>query len=239
MIILFTLVISIAFFTMSLVGFGGGLIAVPLLSLFWPVQDVVAAVMIFQIAMGLLIFKTWRQTNWRDIRDMIPGTVVGAFLGVLALKYIPADGMRLILASYIIIHLMRSHTKYDLIGKAVEKGGAMLSGFLGGMFNAMIGGGAPAFVVYLKERAKETVHFRADVTAILFIANIPRIIGTVATGLVNTKMLTMVLYAFPCFLLALYLGQKLHDKVPQKHFFKAVDVILVCTALSLILKALL
>ena len=237
--VLFVAIIAFAFFMQSLMGFGGGLISVPLLSLFMPVQEAVILVMFFQVSMGLLIFKTWRDTCWSNVKAMIPATIVGALLGVFALKYIPADAMRLLLAAYIGLHILRTHTKYDPIKFLVEKGGAHFSGFLGGSMNAMIGGGAPAFIIYLKERSKSSINFRADVTAILFITNIPRIITMGAADMFSSNIILLALYAFPGFLLALFLGQKLHKKVPQTLFFKGVEIILILTAALLCIKTML
>lgn len=239
MTILFAIVVAFAFFTQSLIGFGGGLIAVPILSLFMPVQDVVVALLLYGFAMGLLIFKTHQKTQWAEIRKLVPGVLIGATLGALGLKYIPGDAMRLILASYIILHLLRTHTKFDPLKLLIEKGGALFSGFLGGTLNTMLATGAPAFVLYLKDRAVSSTEFRANVVAILFLSNIPRALATWSTGLITLDIVKLSLIGFPGFLLALYLGQKFHDRVPQALFFKLVDVVLICSAVSLILKALL
>lgn len=50
-----TIIIALAFFGESIFGFGGGLIAIPLLSLLIGVKDAVTLVLIFQLLMGLMI----------------------------------------------------------------------------------------------------------------------------------------------------------------------------------------
>jgi len=236
MTIIFCLIVAGAFFIQSLIGFGGGLIAVPLLSLFMPVKDVVTTLILFQISMGLLVFKTHRDTNWSDVRKLIPAVVIGVMLGLASLHYIPANPMRLVLAGFIILYLLKTHTSFNLIKKLVDLGGVNLSGLLGGLMNAMIGGGAPAFVVYLKDRASNTAEFRANITAILFITNIPRVIGSVGTNMVNYDLTVLALTAYPGFLLALFLGQKFHGKIPKEVFSNFVTGILILSAVSLILK---
>lgn len=239
MTLLFCLIVAFSFFAQSLLGFGGGLISIPLLSLFMPVQDVVSVMIIFQLSMGWLLFKTWHQTSWAHIRAMVPAMLVGVVLGIAMLKTIPGDVMRLILAGYIILHLLRTHTAFDPLKLAIEKGGVHLSGFLGGMINAMIGGGGPAFILYLKDKAAGSAEFRANVMAILFLSNIPRVIGSLGTGMLDKNLLILGALAYPGFMVALFLGQKLHDRIPQKIFFRAVELILVVSAVMLIVKVML
>ncbi|PCI55345.1 MAG: hypothetical protein COB36_06890 [Alphaproteobacteria bacterium] len=237
--ILIPLIIAFAFFAQSLLGFGGGLICIPILSLFMPVQDVVAMVMIYQISMGLLIFKTHRHIQWQHIIKMLPMTIVGAVLGVMLLNYVAGDVIRVILVIYIILHLLRKHTKIDPLGRLIRWGDSHLAGFLGGTLNAMIGGGGPAFILYLKEKVTTSSEFRASIIMMLMLSNIPRTIGTISIGLLTYDLFITALYAYPGFLLALYLGQKFHDKIPQEKFFYLVEGLLALSATLLIFKIIL
>ena len=239
MTLLSIVIIAFAFFAQSLLGFGGGLISIPLLSLFMPVQDVVTMVSIFQISMGWLLVKIHKDVSWLHIKRMIPATIIGVALGIFLLNYLSADVMRIVLATYIILHLLRTHTKIDPLGRVIKAGGVHLASGLGGTINAMIGGGGPAFILYLKDKAKNTSEFRANITAILFLSNIPRLVGTLGTEMMTWQIFMMAVMAYPGFLLALVLGQKLHSKVPQKRFFTAIEVLLACSALFLILKVVL
>lgn len=232
------LVLTLAFFTQSLFGFGGGLIAIPVLSLFMPVQDAVTLASIFQLSMGFLIVRTHKDTGWAHIRALLPATVIGVILGILLLKYLDEDLIRLALAGYILLHLSRTHTKFDPLGKIIKAGGAHLAGFLGGTINAMIGGGGPAFILYLKDKAKNTAEFRANITAILFLSNIPRLVGTFSAGLMRWDIAETAAIVYPIFLGALILGQRLHSRIPQRRFFLIIEILLSLTALMLIIKAL-
>lgn len=203
-----------------------------------PVQDAVTLASIFQISMGFLITRTYKDTGWKHIRALLPTTVIGVLIGILLLKYLNGDLIRLALAGYILLHLARTHTKFDPLGKIIKAGGAHLAGFLGGTLNAMIGGGGPAFILYLKDKAKNSSEFRANITAILFLSNIPRLAGTLGTGLMTWDIVTTAVMIYPFYLCVLALGQKLHKKIPQKKFFVAIEILLAFTALSLTLKVL-
>ncbi len=233
------LVIAFSFFAQSLLGFGGGLICIPILSLFMPVQDAVSMAMIYQFSMGLLIIKTYKDTQWNHIFKMLPSTLIGAICGVLLLNILHGDIIRAFLATYIILHLARKHTSFDPLGRLIRWGDAHLAGALGGTLNAMIGGGGPAFILYLKEKIPTASHFRASIIAMLMLSNIPRSIGTISTGLLTTDLMIYGLYAYPGFLIALYLGQRLHGKIPQAKFFIAVECLLALSAILLTAKIIL
>lgn len=235
-IILTILAVFFSFFAQSLLGFGGGLICIPILSLFMPVQNAVSMVMIYQFSMGLLIIKTYKQTQWAYLFKMVPAMLCGVIIGVALLKYLEGDVMRALLAGYIILHLARKHTKFDPMGKLIKWGDAHLAGLLGGTLNAMIGGGGPAFILYLKEKIPNSSEFRASIIAMLMLSNIPRAIGVVGTGMFTNEILINGLYAFPGFLCALLLGQKLHDRISQEKFFIAVECLLGLSAFLLIFK---
>lgn len=232
---LFVIIIAFSFFAQSILGFGSGLIAVPLLILFMPVQDAVTVLILFEFLIGLLIFKTHKNTAIELVNSLVPAMVIGTVLGILSLKYISEDAIRLIFAGYIIFYLLRNHTSFDPFKIIIDRGGALFAGLLGGGLNGMISGGGPAFVLYLKEQSASSVALRANVTAILFVANIPRIFGSWAAGLLTVDLVILGATAIPAFLLAIVLGQKLHHKIPQKIFYVLIEALLVCTALSLII----
>lgn len=236
MILIFALIIACAFFTQSLIGFGSGLIAVPMLSLFMPVQDAVTIIAILQLSMGLLIYYNKHNIIWPHVVSLIPGMVIGVVIGIFALKHIDGNTMRLVLAGYIVLHLLRTHAGFDPFKKAMEISGAHIAGGIGGMLNAMTGGGGPAFIPYLRSKMPTQSQFRANINTILVISNIPRVIGAYGTGMMNADTIMWTLYGIPSFLIALFFGQKLHDKIPPKVFFIIIDAVLICTIAALLLK---
>ncbi len=204
-----------------------------------PVQSVVSMVMVYQFSMGLLIFKTHKDIKWQHIFKMMPMAIIGAAVGVALLNYVSGDVMRAVLVIYIILHLLRKRTSFDPLGRLIKWGDAHISGLLGGILNAMIGGGAPAFTLHLKNKIPSPSQFRASIIMMLMISNIPRAIGTVSTGLLTYDLFITSLYAYPGFLIALYLGQKLHDKIPQDKFFILVEGLIALSAILLIFKIIL
>lgn len=239
MFILIIVFVSFAFFTQSLLGFGGGLICIPLLSLFMPVKDAASMVMIYQLSMGILIFSTYKDIQWQPLLKIFPAMIVGVVVGIFMLNSLDGDVLRGILAGYIALHLARKHTSFDPLGRLIKWGDVHLAGFFGGLLNAMIGGGAPAFIIYLKDHVVESSAFRASMIAVLMVSNVPRAFGVVGTGMLSWDLFLTGMYAFPFFLCAVYGGHKMHGRIAQDRFFRAVDVLLVFSAVMLIIKVML
>ena len=81
--LLVALIIAVAFLGEAIFGFGGGLISVPLLSLILNVKEAVTLVLIFQLRMGLLIFKSYKHITWKVAKPMTLGVIVGTILGTI------------------------------------------------------------------------------------------------------------------------------------------------------------
>lgn len=228
------IVIAFAFFVQSILGFGSGLIAVPILSLFMSVQDAITLVMVFQLSVGVLVFNHRRDVDWPSIIKMLPSMVIGVAIGIVLIHVLPGDVLRGILAGYIFIHLTRKYSSFDPIKLIVSRGQAHMAGFLGGLINTVTGGGGPAFILYLQNQIDEVKIFRITIMAILVASNIPRLVGSVFTGLVSWDLAFLYLYGLIPFFIALYAGQKLYDKVPKHFYFASVDLLLTVTALLLV-----
>ncbi|MCB0336701.1 MAG: hypothetical protein KDD62_10365, partial [Bdellovibrionales bacterium] len=63
-----SLIIFAAFLGQAIFGFGGGLLAIPLLSIMVPVREAVTIVLCFQLLAGVLVFEAAEQLSWSSIK---------------------------------------------------------------------------------------------------------------------------------------------------------------------------
>lgn len=229
-------IIAFSFFIQSLLGFGGGLICIPLLSLYMPVQQAVTLALVFQFFMGILIIRTWRKTDWGLIRALGFFAFMGLVAGLALLHVVPEKLMMGLLIVVITLHLVKSRLNIDVSQTMVSAGGRVAAGFFGGAQQALLGTGGPALVVYLKEESSDPVALRANAIAMLFFLNLPRLATSITTGLVDQGIINIVAVSFPLFLGALWLGQRWHDKIPSQPFYLAVDGVLAASAVMLLMK---
>lgn len=229
------IIISIAFFCESIFGFGGGLISIPLLSLFLGVKEAVTLILIFQLLMGLLIIKTHKEIDWKIARPMTVGLIIGTLVGTYMLSIIPASILRTILAISIFFFLLKmTLLKGFTFGK--EKKWGFVAGLLGGWFQGIIGTGGPVFTMYLTVTLSTKSVFRATLIYLFFITSVIRFIASVPTGLITSEIIFLAVPVIPFFLVAIFLGHKVHKRIPEKHYRYAVEAILFFAAISMLIK---
>ena len=87
--VLFVFAVLVAFAVRGGAGFGGGVVAVPMLALIAPLQVVVpltsALNTVAAIGQG---FRDWRKVAWREMARILPSALVGVVVGIFFLANI-------------------------------------------------------------------------------------------------------------------------------------------------------
>ncbi|MCB1532019.1 MAG: sulfite exporter TauE/SafE family protein [Alphaproteobacteria bacterium] len=234
------LIIAFGFFVQATMGFGAALISVSILSIFFPIADMVTLVLVFQfMSAGLLTIANRKDVEWRRVFSLMPLTVVGLVFGVLCLKYVNEDYVRIFLAGYILLYLLSARFALNVFKLIVDKSGIHGTGFMGGSLMGLIGMGGPPYAIYLKENTKTHTKFRADLLAIFLVVNIIRLPLSFSIDVASEAIWMMALYTAPFFLFAIWAGHKLHVRIPESIFKIGIDLLLFGSALSLLTKVLL
>jgi uncharacterized membrane protein YfcA len=235
---LIILIVVVAFFAQSIFGFGGGLISIPLLSLLVSVQEAVTLVLIFQVSMGILIVKTYKDTSWKVVVPVTAGLLVGTFIGTFFLAAVSDAFLRRFLAVSTLVFLVKMVFFPNLkFGKLRDTRQGLVSGVVGGFFQGMIGTGGPVFVMYLSAALPDMVAFRASLIYLLFVSNVVRLVISIPAGLLNAEIFRVAGVGAPLFLVAIFLGQRIHYMIKEAFYRYCVYAILFFSALSLFLKA--
>jgi len=231
-------VILIAYTVKGLSGFGSGLIAIPLMAFFFPLQLIVP---IF----GLLsytgtIFQSYRlrrEAQWRDILPLIPFSFIGIAIAVWLLVNIQAELLTLALGVFVVLYAI-----YSLLPHQHKFGSrlwAIPAGTFGGMVGALFSTGGPFYVVYLKLRQLAKGPFRATIATIFLIDGGARIAGYAVSGLYTPQVLTLVVILWPVLFLGLWIGHHLHIKLNQQQFNLGISILLIMSGGMLVYKSLL
>jgi uncharacterized membrane protein YfcA len=233
------LIISLAFGGEAIFGFGGGLIAIPLLSLFLGVRDAVTLVLIFQVCMGLLIFKSYRQIYWKAAVPLGWGLVAGAIAGTLFLSRANTTFLQLFLAFSILVFLAKMvFWKGLVVSNITNKPVTVGTGAVAGLFQGLIGTGGPVLAMYLTVAVRDKARLRATLIYLLFMVCVVRLVVSIPEHLISSRIIEIALFTLPFFLVAIVLGQVLHDKVKPKYYQAAIYIILLASASLLLVKAL-
>lgn len=228
-----------AYVIRGITGFGSGLVSVPLLALFLPLQFVVPLILLLDFTASLVIGGLhFKRVQWNEIGVLIPFGIVGVILGTTLLVKLPAEPMLLALAAFVFAFAVRS--LLNLHGdRPASRLWAVPASLTGGTVGALFGTGGPPYVIYLTHRIREKSDLRATFSALFFFEGLTRIASFLVAGLLLTaKVWLAYLIALPLVLGALYLGGRVHVGLSQVQMTRLVGGLLLVSSLSLLYKAL-
>jgi len=228
-----------AYFIRGITGFGSGLISVPLLALFLPLQFVVPLILLLDFTASIVIGGfNFKRVKWDEVGVLIPFGIVGVILGTSLLVNLPPEPMLIALAGFVFIFALRS--LFNIHGeKPVSRGWAVPASLTGGTVGALFGTGGPPYVIYLSHRIRDKSELRATFSALFFTEGLTRIVSFLVAGLLMTASVWVAFFAaLPLVLGALYLGGRVHVGIGPAQMTRLVGVLLLVSSVSLLFKAL-
>lgn len=145
-------------FTLSgLVGFGGNILAMPVLSMFFPVRDIVPAFAVVSFVNSMFRFYQYRrEIIWRRFWKLYLLMLSGTGIGIVLYRQLPESGMKLLLSGFIIGMAVYNLLKRD--GAVLREGERDSSLavfifyhvllFLGGVMQGAFVCGGPLLVIF-------------------------------------------------------------------------------------------
>jgi uncharacterized protein len=234
---LLALIIVLAYTVFGLTGFGSSITAMPLLVQLIPLKMAVPLMLIFDLCSALLMgLKNHRVIDRKELLRIIPFMLAGMTVGVVALVKVPERWLLLVLGAFILAYsawsLLLKHEP-----KPLRAGWSVPLGMAGGMFTALFGTGGPIYTIYLTRRLDDKAVLRATISALIFVTGISRLVFFSSAGLFNQNSLFwLAAILLPCSLLGLFLGNRLHSRLPAHYVVRAIWVILIAGGASLLLK---
>ena len=237
--ILVAVVIAFGFFIQSVFGFASGLVTIPILSLVIGVKDSVTLVLIFQVLLGLIVVRTYRDINWSLALRVLLGAVLGVPAGSYFLSSLSPQYLLILLSVCIFLMIPVIGTKNTKIQKLTNQAAApYIFGLIFGSIQSMFGVAGPISVIYLSVHAKNKEVFRATNLFVLFTTNIVRLFISFRNDLITEKLLSLAILAIPLFIASMFIGDKFSRKsISNETFYLCIKVILCLSASSMLFKA--
>ncbi len=229
-------VLSAAYFVRGVAGFGSGLIAIPLLLVWFPLLVAVPLVVALDyLASASQGIKDRQAIRWREIWPLLPFAFLGMAAAIYLLQTIDAQLLLKALAVFIILYAL-----YSLAGRNPEsvhsRWWAIPAGGLGGLIGTTFGTGGPFYVVYLQMRKLDKTQFRATFAAIFLLDGANRLAGYFFSGMLTLQFLKMLAMALPVMMASIYLGGRVHTTVSQETFRRGIGILLICSGIALLIR---
>jgi uncharacterized protein len=220
-------------------GFGFGLAAVPLLSLALPPAQVVPLVVTLQVIIGVAGLRAASLTcDWRAVRLLLPGLIIGVPIGLLILTNVPANPVRLVIGAVIAFSVWLIHR-----GIRLPANPSRLIGFGVGLVSGVVSGlasmGGPPVVVFLLALGHTAARMRATAIVYFMLSGCLSFAPMAVKGLITRDILIWAAASLPVLFGGSRLGTLAFHKARPRHHRLVALVTLSVLAVLLIGRALL
>ena len=234
LLILPVFIIFIAYIVRGLSGFGSGLIAIPLLSLFIPVHLAVSLITIIDfVASTVHGIQQREKIQWREVFRLLPFSILGIALGLTLFHSLDSALLKQMLGIFILAYAL-----YSLWNPLLSKASAWWSvpaGTCGGIISTLFGTGGPFYIMYLKARKMDKGSVRANFAIIFLLDSILRIAGYVQTEIVTEQIIDWLFLGLPTMAVAMWIGEHWHHKIPAIVFSRLISIFLLFSGVLLVL----
>jgi uncharacterized protein len=235
------MVVTLAFAVRGGAGFGGGAIAVPLLALVFPLPVTVPVVtvlnMLSSIGQGV---TDWRHIAWREIWRIVPGSLVGVFLGLYLLTLFDPQPLAQALGVFVVLYalyVMVFAGRTPQIPPRWMLPVAAVTSIAAGIIGSLFGGAAgPVYVIYLNSARLAKDAFRVTITTVMLFQGLTRIAGYATLGLYDRHALLLLAAALPMVVIGSWLGARVVRRFDPVLFSRAVGVVLLVSGTALMFK---
>lgn len=241
--VLFFIIIFIAYFIQGVTGFGSAIFALPLASIFMPLNQIIPSLLAFSVMQNAGIALTDRKHIIKgDLVKIILLILIGVPFGIIIFNKLPEDILKIFLSLMIIYisvsSFFKMKTKEDKSNNKTSPFDFLYL-FFGGCIHGAFGTGGPLIVVYFVKRIHNKKVFRATMCFIWMVINVVLIIQRAIEGWYSTKVLMLIGCGAFFVLIGTYFGNIVHNHISEEKFLKISYVILFCTGISLLINTLL
>ncbi len=232
---LVALIIVLGYTVYGLTGFGSSITAIPLLAQLIPLRLAVPLMLIFDLCVGVLMGVNNRKViDRKELVRLLPFMLAGMLLGVTLLVKAPERVLLLLLGAFVLAYSAWSLVLRPAV-KPLSTRWAVPLGMIGGVFTALFGTGGPIYTIYLARRLPDKTVLRATISGLIFISALARLVLFSSAGLyAQPHVLPLAALLLPCALLGLWLGHRLHHRLPQQRVVQIVWAILIIGGASLV-----
>ena len=233
-------VVLLGYTVLGLTGFGSALVVVPLLAWNWPLPAVVALTLLMDVpASAFHSGLNWRQVQWRELRRLLPGMVVGTVLGLWLMQHMNSRWPLLLLGIYVAgvglnaLRIRAAPLQPPAPVWVYPVGGAI------GLVEMLFGTAGPLVVAWLSRRVTDVQQLRASTpmviaTAAATVLGVMALDGRLSSGVLWQRWGVLIFVA----LVGVWLGHRLAHRVPVARLRQIICALLVVSGGMLALGAL-
>jgi uncharacterized membrane protein YfcA len=248
--LLLALIFSIAAFAIGLTGYGFGLLAMGVLPYMMDVASANALVAVLALPVTIsAVLPLRRSVDLARLVPMLCGALIGIPFGVLYLVRIDESIVRISLGAIILLAVaVSAYSARRGNAAAAERsleapslrrspgrwfgvvGIGMVSGSFGGAFSVS----GPPVVLYLNDAQRDKTAIKATLLAYFTFVIASRLPFLATSGILTGTLLLRALALLPFVAAGLFVGTRLHNRLPSETIRRVIQVLLAISAVLLL-----
>ena len=231
----------LAAFVKGATGLGFPLIATPMVALLLDIRTAVTVLILPNLFMdsAQVIRDGIPYDVFRRFSSLILPTIVGVFLGTMALVKTPLWILNLCLGVMVLIFVGSNLLKFDFtISPRREKVLSPSCGFLSGFLNGLTNAAGPTLAIYLYSLKLEKRTFVKSIATIFVVTKLSQLVAISTWNLFNKETITLSVQVLLFTLVGFYAGMKAQDRVNQGTFNRGLLALLTLIGVILLARAL-
>ena len=228
----------VAGFLRGSVGGGIGLALTPVLTLALPAQSALGLTgFVLILADPIILRYYWRQWDTRQLRLLLPTTIVGILIGVWLISGMPDHRLRRLIGcvalALALLQLVFLTTRIRVGHHGSVSAGL---GVLAGMASSIANSAGVILGPYLAGLGLSNAAVVATGGAALVTANCLKVLSYWSIGFLTWRMIWMSLLALPLLYLGSWLGWRVNAYLPRRFFALALIGIAIAGSIKLLLR---
>jgi len=216
------------------------MLSVPILSL--TMSPLVAAALLLPIYILSDIVGVWlyrHEYSLINLKTLIPAGILGVLIGWGTAAYVTDAIVSLLIGIMGISFCLYTWLgkKDVVVAKPASTGKGLFWGTLSGFTSFVSHAGAPPFQIYVLPQRLPKMVFAGTTTILFAIVNLAKIVPYSALQPYNASTLKVALFLLPIAAIGAALGRQLIKRLPEKWFFRAVQITLFLISIKLIINA--
>jgi hypothetical protein len=228
------LALCVSHLVQGITGFGAVVLALPLLTFFFPLKVLVPALVAVNfLQAGWFAVSERRHIVRPHARSLVLLSLAGLPLGWAVYRWLPAEQLKIALG--VVVTAVALWNLFGLrLSRPLPQVFYHALNFAGGIAQGSLVCGGPFLVIYAARMVPEKSEFRATLSVAWTVLNLVLLIVYTATGAWQRDMVPVILAALPSVVFGTILGILLHDRIPQAPFRLLIFAILLLSGLSLL-----
>ena len=221
-----------AFSLSSAVGFGGGLLSLPIIALLFGVRGTSPLIATLGCTLSLyLALRYYRQVRLRPVLQLLWRALPGFVLGLYFYHYLPEAVLKILVGVFALYASWRADDLFNAKKNtpAAEYGVPLAAGVAHG--TAACAG--PLVVHFIARKTADKHTFRATIMSAWVALNLVFITGLIFGGGVDEDYFSRMIVALIFGSLGVATGERIHKRLANEAFRKAVRVVLFVSGVSL------